>query len=63
MVNSRATRRNSRPRWFNSPAEAKPPLRFVAGAVAVEAADAKLGAMRAEFDLWRPLALGTDYGK
>jgi NAD(P)-dependent dehydrogenase (short-subunit alcohol dehydrogenase family) len=43
--------------------EAKPPLRFVAGAYAVDAADAKLASMRVEFDLWRPLSLGTDYGK
>jgi NAD(P)-dependent dehydrogenase (short-subunit alcohol dehydrogenase family) len=43
--------------------EAKPPLRFIAGSFAVEQADAKLAAMRAEFDRWRQLSLDTDYGK
>jgi NAD(P)-dependent dehydrogenase (short-subunit alcohol dehydrogenase family) len=41
--------------------EAQPPLRFVAGAFAVEAAKTKLAGMNAEFDRWRDLALGTDY--
>jgi NAD(P)-dependent dehydrogenase (short-subunit alcohol dehydrogenase family) len=40
--------------------EAEPPMRFVAGAFAVETADAKLAAMRAEFDRWRRLAVSTD---
>jgi NAD(P)-dependent dehydrogenase (short-subunit alcohol dehydrogenase family) len=43
--------------------EGKPPLRFVAGAFAVDAADAKLAGMRAEFDSWRQLSLDTDYHK
>jgi len=41
--------------------EAKPPMRFVAGSIAVDAADAKLAAMRTEFDLWRRLGVSTDY--
>ena len=41
--------------------EAKPPLRFTAGAMAVDAMDAKLAAMKAELDRWRDLALATDY--
>ena len=42
-------------------AEARPPLRFTAGAMAVNAMDAKLAAMKAELDRWRDLALATDY--
>jgi len=42
-------------------AEEKPPLRFVAGAFAVDMAKTKLAGMGAEFDRWRDLALGTDY--
>ena len=41
--------------------EPKPPLRFVAGAFAVDMAKTKLAGMSAEFDRWRDLALGTDY--
>jgi NAD(P)-dependent dehydrogenase (short-subunit alcohol dehydrogenase family) len=41
--------------------ESKPPLRFVAGALAVDMAKTKLAGMSAEFDRWRDLALGTDY--
>jgi NAD(P)-dependent dehydrogenase (short-subunit alcohol dehydrogenase family) len=41
--------------------EEKPPLRFVAGAFAADAAKAKIAAMGAEFDRWRDLALATDY--
>ncbi|MDB5988166.1 MAG: short-chain dehydrogenase [Nevskia sp.] len=41
--------------------EAKPPMRFAAGALAVNAADAKLADMRIEFDRWRQLAVSTDY--
>ena len=41
--------------------ESKPPLRFVAGAFAVDMAKTKLAGMNAEFDRWRDLALGTDY--
>jgi NAD(P)-dependent dehydrogenase (short-subunit alcohol dehydrogenase family) len=40
--------------------EAKPPLRFIAGSIAVEAADAKFTGMRAELDRWRQLSLSTD---
>jgi NAD(P)-dependent dehydrogenase (short-subunit alcohol dehydrogenase family) len=40
--------------------EAKPPLRFIAGSIAVEAADAKFTGMRAELDRWRHLSLSTD---
>lgn len=40
--------------------EAEPPLRFLAGAFAVNTADAKLAAMRTEFDRWRGLAVSTD---
>jgi NAD(P)-dependent dehydrogenase (short-subunit alcohol dehydrogenase family) len=41
--------------------EARPPMRFVAGSFAVDAADAKLAAMRTELDLWRRLGVNTDY--
>jgi NAD(P)-dependent dehydrogenase (short-subunit alcohol dehydrogenase family) len=37
-----------------------PPLRFVAGSIAVTAIDTKLAAMRAEVDHWRQLAVSTD---
>jgi NAD(P)-dependent dehydrogenase (short-subunit alcohol dehydrogenase family) len=40
--------------------EAEPPLRFLAGAFAVNTADAKLAAMRTELDRWRGLAVSTD---
>ena len=40
--------------------EAKPPMRFIAGSVAVNAADAKLAGMRAELDSWRQLSVSTD---
>ena len=40
---------------------AKPPLRFTAGAVAVNGLDAKLAAMKAELDAWRELGLATDF--
>ena len=40
--------------------EAEPPMRFIAGSIAVNAADAKLAGMRAELDLWRELSVGTD---
>ena len=40
--------------------EAKPPLRFTAGSIAVDAADAKLAGMRAELDVWRALSVSTD---
>jgi NAD(P)-dependent dehydrogenase (short-subunit alcohol dehydrogenase family) len=38
----------------------KPPLRFVAGSVALGAADQKLADMRNEFDRWRQLSISTD---
>jgi NAD(P)-dependent dehydrogenase (short-subunit alcohol dehydrogenase family) len=37
-----------------------PPLRFLAGSVAVSAAEAKLAGMREEFDRWRQLSVSTD---
>jgi NAD(P)-dependent dehydrogenase (short-subunit alcohol dehydrogenase family) len=40
---------------------AKPPLRFTAGAMAVNGLDAKLAAMKAELDLWRELGIATDF--
>jgi NAD(P)-dependent dehydrogenase (short-subunit alcohol dehydrogenase family) len=40
--------------------EARPPMRFIAGAIAVNAADAKLAGMRAELDSWRQLSVSTD---
>jgi len=40
---------------------AKPPLRFTAGAIAVNGLDAKLAGMKAELDAWRELGLATDY--
>jgi NAD(P)-dependent dehydrogenase (short-subunit alcohol dehydrogenase family) len=40
--------------------EPAPPMRFLAGSIAVEAADAKLAGMRAELDHWRKLSVGTD---
>jgi len=42
--------------------EAAPPMRFLAGAVAVGAAEQKLAAMRAELDRWRQLSVATDGG-
>jgi len=41
--------------------EATPPLRFAAGAMAVQAMDAKVVSMKAELDRWRELGIGTDY--
>jgi NAD(P)-dependent dehydrogenase (short-subunit alcohol dehydrogenase family) len=41
--------------------EAKPPMRFIAGAIAVNAADAKLAGMRTELDSWRQLSVSTDF--
>ncbi len=40
--------------------EAKPPMRFAAGAMAVNNATTKLATMQAELELWRQLSLGTD---
>jgi hypothetical protein len=41
--------------------ETQPPMRFVARSIAIDAAGAKLAAMRTEFDLWRHLGVSTDY--
>jgi len=41
--------------------EARPPLRFTAGAMAVGLLEAKLAAMKAELDQWRELGVSTDY--
>jgi NAD(P)-dependent dehydrogenase (short-subunit alcohol dehydrogenase family) len=40
--------------------ESNPPLRFLAGTVAVSAAEEKLRAMRTEFEKWRQLSVSTD---
>jgi NAD(P)-dependent dehydrogenase (short-subunit alcohol dehydrogenase family) len=40
--------------------EAKPPMRFIAGSIAVDAAEAKFAGMRAELDSWRQLSVSTD---
>jgi NAD(P)-dependent dehydrogenase (short-subunit alcohol dehydrogenase family) len=39
---------------------AEPPLRFLAGAIAVSAAEQKLSGMRTEFEEWRQLSTSTD---
>lgn len=38
----------------------QPPMRFLAGAIAVHAAEEKLVGMRAEIERWRQLSVGTD---
>jgi len=40
--------------------EPEPPLRFVAGSIAVDSISAKLVEMQTELDHWRPLSVGTD---
>jgi NAD(P)-dependent dehydrogenase (short-subunit alcohol dehydrogenase family) len=40
--------------------EPNPPMRFLAGSVAVTAAEEKLATMRTEFEKWRRLSVGTD---
>jgi NAD(P)-dependent dehydrogenase (short-subunit alcohol dehydrogenase family) len=40
--------------------EAEPPMRFLAGSIAVSAAEQKLAGMRAELDEWRQLSASTD---
>jgi len=40
--------------------EPEPPLRFVAGSIAVDSISAKLVDMQTEIDRWRPLSVGTD---
>ena len=41
-------------------ADAKPPLRFVAGSTAIDAIDAKLSNTKIELDKWWDLSVGTD---
>jgi len=41
--------------------EAAPPLRFAAGAMAVDAMDAKVQSVKAELDRWRALGVATDF--
>jgi NAD(P)-dependent dehydrogenase (short-subunit alcohol dehydrogenase family) len=40
--------------------ESQPPMRFVAGSIAWNSIDSKLGEMKAELDRWRDLSIGTD---
>jgi hypothetical protein len=40
--------------------EPQPPLRFLAGSMAVQAAEEKLAGIRAEIERWRQHFLGTD---
>jgi NAD(P)-dependent dehydrogenase (short-subunit alcohol dehydrogenase family) len=40
--------------------EAEPPMRFIAGSITVDAADAKFAGMQAELDRWRALCVSTD---
>jgi hypothetical protein len=42
--------------------EANPPMRFMAGAFAVQSMDTKLASVREELDQWRQLSLSLDYG-
>jgi NAD(P)-dependent dehydrogenase (short-subunit alcohol dehydrogenase family) len=42
--------------------ESSPPLRFVAGSIALDATLGKLDSVRAEIDQWRDLAVSTDGG-
>ncbi len=44
-------------------AEAQPPLRFTAGALAVNGLAAKLAAMQAELERWRAPGLATDFAE
>jgi NAD(P)-dependent dehydrogenase (short-subunit alcohol dehydrogenase family) len=48
---------NALVRLANDP---QPPMRLLAGAIAVQAAEEKLAGMRAEIDRWRQLSVGTD---
>jgi NAD(P)-dependent dehydrogenase (short-subunit alcohol dehydrogenase family) len=41
--------------------EPEPPMRFVAGSIAFDSINAKLGVMQSELEHWRPLSVGTDY--
>ena len=40
--------------------EPNPPMRFLAGTVALNAAEEKLAGMRAEFEKWKKLSVSTD---
>jgi NAD(P)-dependent dehydrogenase (short-subunit alcohol dehydrogenase family) len=40
--------------------EAAPPMRFIAGSIAVNAADAKFAGMQAELNRWRKVSVSTD---
>ena len=40
--------------------ELKPSMRFLAGSVALKAADEKLAGMRGEIEQWRNLSISTD---
>ncbi len=42
-------------------AESQPPLRFVAGRMALDAADAKLAGMAREIEQWREVSIATDF--
>jgi NAD(P)-dependent dehydrogenase (short-subunit alcohol dehydrogenase family) len=41
--------------------DAAPPMRFAAGAMAVNAMDAKIASLKAELERWRALGVGTDF--
>ena len=43
--------------------DAAPPLRFTAGAIAVNGLDAKLATMKTELEKWRQLGLATDFAE
>ena len=43
--------------------EAKPPMRFIAGAFALGVMDKKLAGVRAEVDSWRAASAATDYSE
>ena len=40
--------------------EPAPPMRFVAGSIAIDAISAKLVHVQTELEQWRPLSVGTD---
>jgi NAD(P)-dependent dehydrogenase (short-subunit alcohol dehydrogenase family) len=41
--------------------EEKPPMRFIAGAFALETTEKKLAAVKADLENWRAVSVGTDY--
>jgi NAD(P)-dependent dehydrogenase (short-subunit alcohol dehydrogenase family) len=41
--------------------EEKPPMRFIAGAFAVETTEKKLASVKADLENWRAVSLATDY--